>query len=660
MRHSRFFRAAAICALALPVSLPTLANGTDAPVSPKRRSAQTSVVAPVTAKRMLDDVSTAIEGMRNRGGVRHVRVRENGRVSALYGDLGALPSTASKAAEDRAIAFVGEIAPLVGTTDAARELRLEQRIETPMGETVRLAQVAGAYRVFDSTTSVHVSRDGEVFGLTSSFAPGVDPSLADAHPAVDEATAREVALRTLSLTPDRLRTNDEFTAELGIAPVDSGRLAWRLIVPSREPFDQWQVFVDAWTSEIIGTPQSLVVSAGTAKVFVPNAVVSTGTTSLRDDSNANSAVPESAYSTVTLQGLDASGFVTGPFCSTDRTQSRTNKANGDFTSLRRSDRGFNEVEAYWAIDAAQRYIQNALGINAAANYQLKVDVHAFSADNSNYTPTGGGRGVLNFGDGGVDDAQDAEIVWHEYGHAILDNQAQIRLATGEAGAIHEGWGDYVAATMSQTVPGDSRFHATIGEWDAVSYNPGNPPFLRRVDGAKKYPQDIDGEVHDDGEIWSACLWGINQAIGRAKADPIIFNANFLFPFDVGFEDAALAVLEADGQLNGGANSAAIAAVFAARGIKVVATTPSVSGVRIKKSKLVVDGANFEIGTALVEIDGATYSALKYPAAFRENGVSLRIVSKDSRVRTLPRGVPVQVTVLNASSGVRSAAFTFTP
>ena len=44
-----------------------------------------------------------------------------------------------------------------------------------------------------------------------------------------------------------------------------------------------------------------------------------------------------------------------------------------------------------------------------------------------------------------------------------------------------------------------------------------PPCLRRLDGTKHYPEAIVGEVHDDGEIWSAALWQIRGAIGAANA-----------------------------------------------------------------------------------------------------------------------------------------------
>ena len=54
-----------------------------------------------------------------------------------------------------------------------------------------------------------------------------------------------------------------------------------------------------------GTP------TGTAKVFVPNPVQSTGDESLTDQKDSDAAVPASAYSTVTLTNLDGSGFLHG-------------------------------------------------------------------------------------------------------------------------------------------------------------------------------------------------------------------------------------------------------------------------------------------------------------------------------------------------------------
>jgi Zn-dependent metalloprotease len=674
MRHTRGSRArAAACALALSTLLTATGpraraqvESDDAPLKvggPRLAAA----LAPDVETPVLDDVVAALDAVRRRGSIRHVRLRQSGRVNSLFGDLGALPRVSNKRAttEDAApeaedaVAFVEDVAPLVGTADAARDLALERRSAYSFGERITLRQVVGRYPVFDAHTAIDVAPDGRVFGLTNSFVPGVDATLATAEPALDAAAARSAALVALAVTPDRVR-DDEFTAELGVAPVGAGRLAWRVVVPTRAPYGQWEVFVDAATGDRVGEPRDLVAFDGRAKLFVPNAVVTTGNASLSDDNNAASAVPESAYSAVDLQGLDASGLVAGPFVTTDRTTDRATAAGGDFTALRRDARGFDEVQAYWAIDTAQRYIQSTLGIANAANYQIHINVHWSPVDNSNYTPGGDGRGVLNFGDGGVDDAQDAEIVWHEYGHAVLDNQAQILVGSGEAGAIHEGWGDYMAATLSTTVPGDPRFYPTIGEWDASSYSSDVPPFLRRVDGSKQYPEDLDGEVHDDGELWSSVLWQLHQSLGRETADRIIFNANFLFPFSVGFEDAAAALVESDLRLNAGANAAQIQTALAAHGLATAPVIPGISSVKLKNAKLTIDGSAFETGGAVVEIDGTALGSLKYPKAYRRKGLSTRMTTKDARVGALARGVSVVVTVYNPVSGARSAPFTFTP
>jgi zinc metalloprotease ZmpB len=49
--------------------------------------------------------------------------------------------------------------------------------------------------------------------------------------------------------------------------------------------------------------------------------------------------------------------------------------------------------------------------------------------------------------GGVDDAEDADVILHEYGHALLEASAPgLLLNGGEGRAIHEGWSDYWAAS----------------------------------------------------------------------------------------------------------------------------------------------------------------------------------------------------------------------
>ena len=55
--------------------------------------------------------------------------------------------------------------------------------------------------------------------------------------------------------------------------------------------------------------------------------------------------------------------------------------------------------------------------------------------------------ALHMGDGGVDDAEDADVIVHELGHAIQDAQVP-GFGPGtktEQAAIGEGFGDFLAA-----------------------------------------------------------------------------------------------------------------------------------------------------------------------------------------------------------------------
>lgn len=107
----------------------------------------------------------------------------------------------------------------------------------------------------------------------------------------------------------------------------------------------------------------------------------------------------------------------------------------------------------------------------------------------------------------------------------------------------EGFGDYLAATVSSALTGDFQL-TCIAEWDATSYAAGVPHCLRRLDSTKHYPGSKDGEVHDDGEMWSASLFQIRTALGAVKADKLILQAHFLLSSRATFSDGSNALVTA--------------------------------------------------------------------------------------------------------------------
>ena len=197
--------------------------------------------------------------------------------------------------------------------------------------------------------------------------------------------------------------------------------------------------------------------AATGSVFVPNPVQSTGDESLTDQKDSDAAVPASAYSTVPLTNLDGSGYLNGDYATV---KSSTGKpvysATGNFAYTRSQDQ-FEQVMAYFWITEAEKYLQS-LGFGstypAINNYPYQVRIDQYGADNS-FT-TDHPVNEIRYGKGGVDDAEDAEVILHEYGHAIHFGQG-FAFASEEAGAISEGFGDYWASTSATSSRSSSAY-----------------------------------------------------------------------------------------------------------------------------------------------------------------------------------------------------------
>lgn len=310
------------------------------------------------------------------------------------------------------------------------------------------------------------------------------------------------------------------------------------------------------------------VSTGSGRVFFPNPVASLQDQTLIDQKDADYAALQPAYRIVTLTNLDGSGYLRGDWA-TIRSETGAPAYSPDNTFLyNRHDDQFEQVMAYYWVTEAQKYIQS-LGFGSTyrpINMESQdIRINQWGADNSYSWDK---HDVLRFGKGGVDDAEDAEVILHEYGHAMLDSQSTPFGAFGaslEAGAIHEGFGDYWAATVTDVIA-PTPDPACIADWDAVSYTAGVPHCLRRVDRDLHYPADLIGSVHRDGQIWSRALWDIRGQLGHVKADTLILEAHFSFAPDSTMPAAAQATVDAARQLYGNSVANVVKSAFQARGI----------------------------------------------------------------------------------------------
>lgn len=230
------------------------------------------------------------------------------------------------------------------------------------------------------------------------------------------------------------------------------------------------------------------------------------------------------------------------------------------------------VMVYFHIDSCQRFIQK-LGFTNVCNKQVKVNAYAARDYNSHFDPH---TKILSFGSGVIPDAEDADIIIHEYAHAILDDQVPSFGMNPEGCAMAQGFGDFLAACFFAEESGGFNREA-VGDWDGIGMV---QHCVRRVDGKKHYPEDFLDILRcdADSEIWSAALWDLFLELGgnskkkeervaaRERSIMLLIESHFfLNPFSR-FIDGADSIITANAQLFSGKNEEKIITVLSKRGI----------------------------------------------------------------------------------------------
>lgn len=291
-----------------------------------------------------------------------------------------------------------------------------------------------------------------------------------------------------------------------------------IAVPVRARFDS-----DTGALLEIEDARLLSESMGEALLFDPNPVATSGLADLRDGNAVD------GYRTwVALPRLDGSGKLRGRWVETR--SDRPPLANEPTLryDYRSYDPRFEEAMAYYHVD---RGIERATerGFDGLFSHRIIARVHGTAADNSWYSrPTR----ELVFGDGGVDDAEDADIILHELGHAIHDALVP-GFGDGDTRAISEGFADFWAASLTG--------EPCVGDWDATSYS---PPCLRSTENGASYPGSLTGRAHADGQIWSGLLWDLRVTLGPEIAERLALAALLEQDTNTTWPEAAESLLRA--------------------------------------------------------------------------------------------------------------------
>lgn len=478
---------------------------------------------------------------------------------------------------------------VLGGDGSGMELRLVEVQESLSGSHARYQQFADGLEVVGGQVVLDLDRSGRVVAAHSRTSKrGIMPLRTDPPLQAAAAFARRYpGLRLERLEPVALPREGEL------------RAAWRITAAVSER-ERFHYYLDSETLETHSVVP-LFFNGTPARVFQANPVTLLNDPTLQDRDNTAGAVPQSAYSQEELLDLELSGPLRGPHVSiTDLETPHPQPVDvSQPLSFDRSHPGFEEVMAYFHLDRSQRYLQSLgyTGSRQIIKRSLRVDAHgAAGGDQSYYAITSIGEGALFFGDGGVDDAEDPDILLHEYGHAIHEGIAPgafFGVAGGSARALGEGFGDYWAFSSGYAASQASgRDRYCIGDWDArcgdaPSTMCGYPPgadCLRRVDGTKTMDQfNPQGSEHANGEIWSSALRQIFEVLvgrdgleaGRRKTDQLVLESMFGIPPSPTFRIAGERLLLADRILFSSENEEVICSAMQSRKIFGAADCKSV-------------------------------------------------------------------------------------
>ncbi len=454
---------------------------------------------------------------------------------------------------------------LLALKGVMKTLRRERIIRSLGATHVIYQQYHHNLRVNRAYVTVHIDRDNRVYLIKNRAVPRyMLPELE--IPKLDEDAVKQRALK--SLRGARKKTTVLDVEKMWFPKADTLILAYRVRLHRADPIEEWLVHVDAQTGRILRSFENLGRVRGHGMVFDPNPVIALGDhEKLLQDGKPKRRIPKAAYSTVTLEDLEGTGYLDGRRVTTEPTRNRVHSPDNEFM-LKSGDRGFEEVMAYFHLDRAIRYLESLgyRGARALFKEPLAVNVNGTRKDASWYSP---GLKRLTFGTGGVKDASDAETILHEFGHAVQDAICPGFGQSAQAAAMGEGFGDYFAASFFASYKPE-KYRTSVMTWDGITWNEiYDPPCVRRLDEKYTFESFDHGrwaEEHENGLIWSATLWDIRETLGRAVADRIIMEGHFQIDGFTTFARGARAILDADRNLFGGSHEGQLLEIFLWRGI----------------------------------------------------------------------------------------------
>ncbi|MGL2964979.1 T9SS type A sorting domain-containing protein [Flavobacterium sp. XGLA_31] len=456
----------------------------------------------------------------------------------------------------------------------ASTFKLSYVVKSQIGETLRFQQMMNDVPVYHSEIVINFNPSDELAFISDS----VDGSIQTiaTSPAITKQDALDASVASLKIEGAyTVAENDLIVTKVN----DQTKLVYRIVTNPASGNGSWEVLVDAQSANVLSTkdvavyhhkktiaknPKSnppvamapLAFVPGTAMVYMSDplsyAHVAYGTTGYVDGNDAATTQLNNARTSVVLPEIDLTSGVyklkssyVVIVDSEAPNKGLFTQATPDFNFNRNQD-GFEAANAFYQLDKSMRYINQTLGVVCLPQLNsgvLQFDPSGLSgADNSHFIPS---SDQLAFGEGCVDDAEDADVVLHELGHGLHD-----WLTNGSSSNyIGEGNGDYWAQSYSRSL---NQWSSTDAAYQYMfSWDGHNTCWDgRTTDYFGIYPTDlVGGSGHDDGQIWATALMQIYDVIGRTETDKAFLEGLRLTNSSTNQQNAARAVRQAAINMN---------------------------------------------------------------------------------------------------------------
>jgi hypothetical protein len=159
----------------------------------------------------------------------------------------------------------------------------------------------------------------------------------------------------------------------------------------------------------------------------------------------------------------------------------------------------------------------------------------------------------------------ADVLYHELTHAVIGSTSRLSGGYKDSygahltpGALNEGFADYAALSLTE--------NPVLGRYVGDPVNGA----IRRLDAPKACPNDLTGEVHDDGVPWASSLWAFRQGLDeeeRPEMDTAVFAAmTTMVGRNAGYDTAATAVVQEAGLSLGEQRAAELSAYLSDQGM----------------------------------------------------------------------------------------------